>query len=333
MTMPSKPVHSPYSAMQPTASPQHDTPQQHGQGVESVSHRPRGEYAGTPPLEADMPDSLLVGPSPDNAGLFQPIAALDQGGNPLERYAVTEKVLTVFLDGREVVSAMTLGDHPEYLAIGFLLNQKMIEPEDAILSVEYRAEDEAVLVHTTKAPPEQLGKKRRIHTSGCAIGTMFGEVMEVMEGVWLPTGPGMRASEFAPAIKKIEKIPSLHNKTGALHRCVLCENDAPLVYMEDVGRHNALDKIAGYMHMQKMSALNKYIYTTGRLTSEIVIKSVIMGVPLVVSRSSFTMLAIELASKTNLTLVGRFRGNSFQVLSGAERVIFDISASLSGSDA
>jgi len=290
-----------------------------------LTHRPRKEYEEGAGCDAAMPPSLLVGPNPNNIELFQPIDALDQGGNPLARFAVAEKVLTVFLDGREVVSAMTLGDHPEFLAVGFLLNQKMLEPEDTILGIEYRQEDEAVLVRTAKAPPEKLGKKRRIHTSGCAIGTMFGEVMEAMEGVWLPTGPGMRASEFAPAIRKVEKISSLHNKTGALHRCVLCEGDAPLVYMEDVGRHNALDKIAGYMHMHGVEAGNKYIYTTGRLTSEIVIKSVIMGVPLVVSRSSFTMLSIELARKTNLTLVGRFRGNSFQVLSGAERIIFDIS--------
>ncbi len=269
------------------------------------------------------PTDMLVGPNADDPSFYSTIPGLDQDGRPLRLSAVAERLLTIFLDGREVVTSMTIGDHPRYLALGFLLNQRMLEPGDTVVSVDHNPELGTVMVRTDRPAGLDAGPRRRIHTSGCAVGTLFGGVMESLDDVRLPSGPRLRASWLRSLVRRIEGLDSLHNKTGALHRCVLCQEDRPLVYMEDVGRHNAIDKIAGYMHVHGLDPLDKSLYTTGRLTSEVVIKTVIMGVPMLVSRSGFTALGVELARKTDLTLIGRCRGRFFQVLSGEHRMVFD----------
>jgi len=266
---------------------------------------------------------LLLGPDLEDQSLYRSIQALDQNGQPLTLSAINERMLTIYLNGREVVTAMTIGDHPKYLALGFLLNQKMLEPDDTVLAVEHDPELGIVMVRTGQTAGIDTEPRRRIHTSGCAVGTLFGGVMESLDGIRLDSAPRLRASWLRSLIRKIEDIDTLHTKTGALHRCILSEEDQPLVYMEDVGRHNAIDKIAGYMYVHGLTANNKSIYTTGRLTSEVVIKTVIMGVPMLVSRSGFTGMGVELARKTDLTMIGRCRGRYFQVLSGEHRVVFD----------
>jgi FdhD protein len=278
------------------------------------------------------PPKLLVGPSLDDPSLYQTIEGVDQDGRPLTLSVVTERMLSIFLNGREVVTAMTIGDHPTYLALGFLLNQRMLTIDDTVLAVDHDPELGTVMVRTDQAVRPDDSPRRRIHTSGCAVGTLFGGVMESLDDIRLDPAPRLRTSWVRSLVRRIEGVDSLHTKTGALHRCVLCQEGQPLVYMEDVGRHNAIDKIAGYMFVHGVSALDKSLYTTGRLTSEVVIKTVIMGIPILISRSGFTALGVELARKTDLTMIGRCRGRFFQVLSGAHRVVFDAAPSASPHD-
>lgn len=266
---------------------------------------------------------MLVRPDPDDDRLYQKVAGLDQDGRPVEAAVINERPLTIFLNGREIVTAMTIGDYPEYLAVGYLLNQNMLRPDDTVTSVEYDAEIETVVVRTDRHTDFEEKLKKKIQTSGCAMGTVFGDVMEKFETVRLDAQARFRTSWLYSLQKTINTMPSLYLTTGAIHGCVLCEEDRPLIYMEDVGRHNAMDKIAGYMHRHGLSAEGKSLYTTGRLTSEMVIKTVQMGIPVLLSRSGFTAWGVDLARQAGLTLIGRAKGKRFLVLSGAERIVFD----------
>ena len=165
--------------------------------------------------------------------------------------------------------------------------------------------------------------RKKVRTSGCAQGTAFGDLMEKFDQIHLPETAVVRTSWLYSLMREVNTTPSLYLKAGAIHGCALCEGDRVLVYMEDVGRHNAVDKIAGYMRRHGLTAGDKIFYTTGRLTSEMVIKTVQMGIPVLVSRSGFTAWGVELARKANLTLIGRARGRRFLALSGAERIVFD----------
>ncbi len=217
---------------------------------------------------------------------------------------------------------MTIGDHPEELAIGYLLNQGMLKPGDAVTGVDVDAELDVVVVRTDSRTNFEDKLKKRTQTSGCAQGTAFGDLMEVIEGIELPKAE-VRTSWLYRLAHSINTTPSLYLEAGAIHGCVLCQGDRPLVYMEDVGRHNAIDKIAGYMFRHKIDPADKIFYTTGRLTSEMVIKTVRMGIPVLASRSGFTVWGVELARQAGLTLIGRMRGKRFLALAGAERIIFD----------
>jgi FdhD protein len=165
--------------------------------------------------------------------------------------------------------------------------------------------------------------KKKTLTSGCAQGTVFGDLMERFDEIRLDPDAVLRTSWLYELTRKINTAPSLYLAAGAIHGCVLCEEDRPLLYMEDVGRHNAVDKIAGYMHLNGLPAAGKIFYTTGRLTSEMVIKTVQMGIPILISRSGFTAWGVELARQAGLTLIGRAKGRRFVALSGAERIVFD----------
>jgi FdhD protein len=266
---------------------------------------------------------MLVRPDPDDDRLYQRVAGLDQDGRPVEAAVINERPLTIFLNGREIVTAMTIGDYPEYLAVGYLLNQNMLRPDDTVTAVEYDAEIETVVVRTDRHTDFEEKLKKKIQTSGCAMGTVFGDVMEKFETVRLDPLARFRTSWLYHLQKAINTMPSLYLTTGAIHGCVLCEEDRPLIYMEDVGRHNAMDKIAGYMYRHGLDAAGKSLYTTGRLTSEMVIKTVQMGIPVLLSRSGFTAWGVELARQAGLTLIGRAKGKRFLVLSGAERIVFD----------
>ena len=164
--------------------------------------------------------------------------------------------------------------------------------------------------------------RRKTWTSGCAVGTVFGDMMEGLEGVNLPLTP-VRTSWLYTLSAKINRTPSLYLEAGAIHGTVLCEGDKPLVYMEDVGRHNAVDKIAGWMLSEGVTAQDKILYTTGRLTSEMVIKTAMMGIPVLASRSGFTAWGVEIACQVGLTLIGRMKGKRFICLAGEDRLIRD----------
>ena len=217
---------------------------------------------------------------------------------------------------------MTIGDYPEYLALGFLLNQNMLQPDDLVTGVDYDEELMVVVVRTKRKTNYEKKLKKKVQTSGCAQGTVFGDLMEVIEGAALPAAE-LKTSWLYTLTQKINTTPSLYLEAGAIHGCVLAERDRPLVYMEDVGRHNAVDKIAGWMFQNRVKPDDKIFYTTGRLTSEMVIKTVRMGIPILVSRSGFTAWGVELARKAGLTLIGRARGKRFVALSGEDRIVFD----------
>ena len=207
------------------------------------------------------------------------VHGIDHEGRPIETAVVHERPLTLFLNDQEIVTMMTIGDYPDYLAVGYLLNQNMLRADDVIAGIDYDKELEVVVVRTERATDYEQKLKKKVRTSGCAQGTVFGDVMEQFEQVRLPADAILKTSWLYALTKKINTSPSLYLKAGAIHGCVLCEEDRPLLYMEDVGRHNAVDKIAGYMFLNDIASTGKIFYTTGRLTSEMVIKTVQMHIP------------------------------------------------------
>jgi FdhD protein len=264
-----------------------------------------------------------VGPDADDPRLARAVPGIDQDGRTIEQFVVTERPLTIYLNAQEVVTAMTIGDHPDWLAVGYLVNQAMLKPEDEITAIDHDDELGVVVVRTAKQTNFEEKLKKKVRTSGCAQGTVFGDLMESLETRELSRTAIIRTSWLYALMKKINMAPSLYLKAGAIHGCVLAREDVPLVYLEDVGRHNAVDKIAGWMFLNKVGADDKIFYTTGRLTSEMVIKCIGMGIPILASRSGFTAWGVELAVARNLTLIGRARGRRFLALSGAERIVFD----------
>jgi FdhD protein len=275
-----------------------------------------------PNARPDTPVIPVV-PNPHDPRLTERVSGTDQDGNPLETSVTVERPLALFLNRREIVTLMTIGDYPECLAVGYLLNQNMLRPDDVLTGVEYDEEAEAVVVRTERETDfeEKLAKQTR--TSGCALGTVFGDIMETFDDIVLDPHARVHTSWLYALTKTINTTPSLYLEAGAIHGCVLCEQDRALIYMEDVGRHNAVDKIAGYMYLNDISPTGKMFYTTGRLTSEMVIKTVQMEIPVLVSRSGFTAWGVELARQANLTLIGRARGHRFVALAGQDRIVYD----------
>jgi FdhD protein len=267
-------------------------------------------------------DNYLVRPDPLDPRLTQRVQGVDQTGQRIDTSVTVERALTIFLNGQEIVTAMTINDYPEYLALGYLLNQHMLLPDDVVTAVDYDEELAVAVVRTARKTNYEKKLRKKVQTSGCAQGTVFGDLMEALENVTLPAAE-LRTSWLYALTQDINTTPSLYLEAGAIHGCVLAHEDRPLIYMEDVGRHNAVDKIAGYMFRHRIAAHDKIFYTTGRLTSEMVIKTVRMGIPILVSRSGFTAWGVELARKANLTLVGRARGKRFVALAGEDRIVFD----------
>lgn len=262
-------------------------------------------------------------PQPDDPSLTERVTGTDQNGDPLDTHVVVERPLTLFLNRQEIVTMMTICDYPDYLAVGYLVNQNMLDPREKITSIDYEEDIETVVVRTERETDFEDKLRKKTLTSGCAQGTVFGDLMEKFEDIHLPADAEIRTSWLYTLTKKINTAPSLYLQAGAIHGCVLCEEDRPLIYMEDVGRHNAIDKIAGYMALHNIGPEGKSFYTTGRLTSEMVIKTVQMGISVLISRSGFTAWGVELAREANLTLIGRARGKRFVALAGQDRIIYD----------
>ena len=270
---------------------------------------------------------FMVKPDPDDGRLTRLLAGVDQEGAAIEARVVEERPLTLFLNSQEIVTVMTIRDYPEHLALGYLLNQNMLRHDDEVTGIDYDEDVETVVVRTRRATDYEATLRKKTLTSGCAQGTVFGDLMERFEATVLDPEAKLKTSWLYALSRAINTQPSLYLAAGAIHGCVLCAEARPLVYMEDVGRHNAIDKIAGHMFRNGIGAADKIMYTTGRLTSEMVIKTVTMGIPILISRSGFTAWGVELAREAGLTLIGRARGKRFVALAGADRLVYDADAS------
>ena len=270
-----------------------------------------------------MSSKPLILPDPTDPKLTRRLTGLDQNGNSQNLFVVEERPLTIFLNQQEIITAMTIGDHPDYLAIGFLLNQKMLLESDEIKRIEYDEELETIIVRTNRKTSYEEKLQKKIRTSGCAVGTVFGDMFEGLDSVKL-SKVNVKTSWLYSLSKQINTIPSLYLTAGAIHGTVICKESKPLVYMEDVGRHNAVDKISGWMFVHKIDPSDKILYTTGRLTSEMVIKTALMGISTLVSRSGFTAWGVEIANQIGMTLIGRLRGKRFICLSGENRLVRDV---------
>ena len=236
-------------------------------------------------------EKYLVSPDINNKSLITKLNGFDEKGNKIISKVINEKALTIFLNNQEIVTLMSISDHPKYLAVGYLLNQNMLKKNDIISKVEIDKDLGVVVVRTKRKTNYENKLKKKIKHK------------------WI-----------YEITKKITLTPSLYLETGAIHGCAIIHNNKPLIYMEDVGRHNAVDKIAGFMFLKKISSSNKIFYTTGRLTSEMVIKTIKMGIPILISRSGFTAWGVELARGSNLTLIGRAKGKKYLALSGEHRI-------------
>jgi len=266
---------------------------------------------------------FYISPDLGDENLTKTIDCFNETGEQIKLPVVKEIPLTIYLNKQEIVTAMTLGDMPEILAVGYLLNQKMLKSEDIISEINYDKELQVVVVRTNRKTNYEKKMEKKIRTSGCAVGTIYGDIMDDFSSINLDKNSRIKTSWIYTISKKINTRPSLYLKAGALHGCVLCKKDSPLIYVEDVGRHNAVDKIAGWMFLNNEKANDKIFYTTGRLTSEMVIKTVQMGIPILISRSGFTASGVKLAKEAGLTLIGRAKGKRIIIANGIERVVFD----------
>ncbi|MFL2815049.1 MAG: formate dehydrogenase accessory sulfurtransferase FdhD [Candidatus Puniceispirillales bacterium] len=268
-------------------------------------------------------NSLILQPNIDDNKLTKKVSGINELNEPIDIDVVTEKPLTIYLNSQEIVTTMTLGDMPKELSVGYLLNQNMINRKDVIEEIDYDEDIDVVIVRTKRKTNYEKKLSKKIRTSGCAVGTVYGDMMEIFYDIKLNDETKIKSSWMRKISKNIIEVPSLYLKAGAIHGCALCLNDNILAYVEDVGRHNAVDKIAGWMFLNNIEGNDKIFYTTGRLTSEMIIKTVQMEIPILLSRSGFTESGVNLANEANLSLIGRMKGKRFILLSGSHRVIYD----------
>jgi len=254
--------------------------------------------------------------------LLRPIEILDQHGARRELHIPAERPLTLYLDKRELVTLMTLGANPELLAIGYLLNQALIADVGQLDSVSVDWEVEAAAVKTRVAVADLDARTaRRVVTTGCGQGTVFGDAMAQLGQVALP-GPDIARIGQATLVSVLDQMKqrdSVHRQAGSVHGCALFHGTQMLCFAEDVGRHNAIDTVAGWMAVHDVTGGDKLFYTTGRLTSEMVMKSAKMGVPIVASRNGITAMGHDLATRIGMTLFGRAANRHFLCYTGAER--------------
>lgn len=248
------------------------------------------------------------------------VQATNEHGEHIATEIAGEGPLTLYLDKREIVTLMTLGAAPEALALGYLRNQRLIGSIEEIAAVQVDWETEAVAVTTrrgVKHDEARLGK--RTVTSGCGQGTMFGDLMEEIGRVRLPQDAILTDATLQALLENVRHYDTLYKKAGALHGCALAKGAEILYYVEDVGRHNAVDAIAGMMWLDGIEGSDKVFYTTGRLTSEMVIKAAQVGVPFLVSRSGLTRMGWEIAQKVGVTMIGRAQGRHYLIFTGEQR--------------
>ena len=255
--------------------------------------------------------------------LVTEVEVVDEAGRTKRIYIPGERPLTIYVNNQELVTLMTLGGEPEALVLGWLRNQRLITSLNDVLSVQVDWEVEAAAV---TAQPDVLtawnkAQKQRIVTTGCGQGTMFGDVMSDIETIQLNPHARLSQDVLVEAVGSIRTHPSIYKQAGSVHGCGLFRGTELLMFVEDVGRHNAVDAIAGWMWLNDLKGDDLVFYTTGRLTSEMVIKGAQMGVPFLLSRSGVTNMGLEMAKQVGLTLVGRCSGQHFLVYNGANRIV------------
>lgn len=252
------------------------------------------------------------------------VEVFDEYGEKLVKQIACERPLTVMLNWEEVVTLMTLGSRPESLVLGYLKNQSFISDPNALESViiDWETHSAAVITKEDTQQVESALKKKTV-TSGCGQGTMYGNVMKQLENYQVPQ-ISIKQSEIYSALEALTHYNDTYKKAGAVHGCAVCKANEVLSFVEDVGRHNAVDTLAGEMWINEESSEDKIFYTTGRLTSEMVIKVAQMGIPVLLSRSGVTQMGLDLAQKFGITTIARAKGLRFQVFTGAEKIEFDV---------
>ncbi len=253
------------------------------------------------------------------------VPAVDENGATRDTPIAGEHPLTLYVDKREILTLMTLGAAPEALAIGYLRNQRLLDRIEDIVSVQVDWDVNAVVINTRSGLKDleaKLGK--RTTTSGCGQGTVFGDLMDEIDSVRLPADAMLTRATLYALLDRVRVHETIYKQAGAVHGCALATNIEPgaseiLYFVEDVGRHNAVDAIAGRMWLDRVDGGDKIFYTTGRLTSEMVIKAAQMGIPFLVSRSGLTQMGYEIAQKVGITMIGRATNKHFLLFTGGER--------------
>lgn len=260
-----------------------------------------------------------------NAGLHSTseVSALNEFNETVEGHIAVERALTVYLDKREIVTLMTLGNYPELLILGWLHNQRLITDITHIKAIQVDWETESVAITTHQAVDDLDDKlSHKTVTTGCGQGTVFGNLMDELEKVDL-TVPRLKQSLIYELLDTLNAHNDIYKRAGAVHGCSLCSGHKVEIFIEDVGRHNAVDAIAGFMWLNRLQGEDKIFYTTGRLTSEMVIKVALMGIPVLLSRSGATQMGLDIAKKMGVILIARAKGKHFVVYNGQENIIFD----------
>lgn len=249
---------------------------------------------------------------------------MDEYGDMMTKEIACEHPLTIYLNWIEVVTVMTLGARPADLVLGYLKNQGFIKDISAIesLIIDWDSNSAAVITHENTSGLEDKLTKKTV-TSGCGQGTMFGNVMKELEGVTLPQ-PTLAQSTIYDLLEALTRHNATYKAAGAVHGCAVCKDTKIISFVEDVGRHNAVDTLAGEMWLNGETGEDKIFYTTGRLTSEMVIKVAQMGIPVLLSRSGATQMGYDLAKKLGITMIARAKGNRFQVYNGMANLILDV---------
>ncbi|CAJ94008.1 Sulfur carrier protein FdhD [compost metagenome] len=252
--------------------------------------------------------------------LIEEVEVVDEQGRVRAAYLPGERPLTVYLDKRELVTLMTLGGAPEHLVLGYLRNQRLVESIEDIAAVQVDWETESAAV-TTRNGVDRIEERtaRRVVTTGCGQGTVFGSLLDEVDNIRLPVGATLDQDTLYGIIDTIRLQQSVYKQAGSVHGCALFQGTELLMFIEDVGRHNAVDAIAGRMWLEGMTGSDKIFYTTGRLTSEMVIKGAQMGIPFLLSRSGVTQMGYQMARRVNLTLFARCTGKHFLLYTGRER--------------
>jgi FdhD protein len=259
------------------------------------------------------------------APLTHEVTVLDERGRRSSLHIPAERPLTVYVDKRELVTLMTLGGAPEALTLGYLRNQRLVRDLADIVSVQVDWSVDAVAVVTRDGIQDiEARTARKVVTTGCGQGSVFGGLMDEVDQIVLPRDASLRQSTVYRIVETIRTQQSVYKQAGSVHGCALFDKDGELLwFVEDVGRHNAVDAIAGLMWLEGMSGEDKVFYTTGRLTSEMVIKGAQMGIPFLLSRSGTTQMGHRVAEQVGMSLLARCSGRHFLLLSGAERLVFE----------